>query len=77
MAFRFKRTRSSTTRRGTKRRSSVSFSRRRSSPRKKRAAPQTVRVVIEMPQPQLASMPSMLPEQVGRVVATTPRRARF
>ncbi len=43
----------------------------------RRATPQTIRIVIEQPQPQAAQIP-FLPEQVGAVQAlTTPRRARF
>lgn len=42
-----------------------------------RASPQTIKIVIEQPQPQMATLPTALPDQVGRVVATTPRRARF
>lgn len=63
--------------------SSRSFSRyRRAAPSRRRSAPkrartQTIRIVVENPQVNQAILPTMLPEQVGRVIATTPRRARF
>lgn len=75
---RFK-SRKSTTR-STRRSSGRRFTPRRRAPnrtRKSAAKPQTVRIVIEQPQPQPAGIPGMLPEQVGAVIATSPRRARF
>lgn len=77
MAFKSRRrtTRKST---GSKFRKRARAPRRRvaaRSPRK--ASSQTIRIVIEQPSPQAQVLPGTLPDQVGRVVATTPRRARF
>ncbi len=42
----------------------------------KRSAPQTIRIVLEQPNPQ-ASLPLALPAQVGAVQAMSPRKSRF
>lgn len=71
--------RRATTRRGKPaRRSPARFSRSRSSRGRPAAKqkPQTVRIVIEQPQPQVG-MPTQLPSGVGNVVPLAPRRNRF
>lgn len=44
---------------------------------RKRAAPQTVRIVIEQPSPQPMGIPGQLPASMGAIAAVTPRRNRF
>lgn len=82
MAYRQQRSRrsSGTSRRYQRRRPAarrVAASRYRSRKPRVAAKAQTIRIVIENPQPSFAQIPGSLPEQVGLVVPTTPRRARF
>lgn len=57
------------------------FSSRRRAPVRRRATtrskPQEIRIVIEQPQPSFGGLSGALPESVGAVAATTPRRSRF
>lgn len=47
--------------------------------RKASTSKQTIEIVIQQPQPQLlgGSLPGFLPQQVGAIAATTPKRNRF
>lgn len=81
MAFR-RRSRSSRSSASSRSRSSFRTARRSSRSRRVSSArrsskPQEIRIVIENPQPGPSLMPPTLPDQVGRVVPMTPRRARF
>lgn len=59
------------------RRRSTAARRRSAGPRRAAPRAQTIRIVVEQAAPQQMTLPGMLPEQVGRVVATTPRKAKF
>lgn len=76
----FQRRRRAPTRTRTTRRAPVRT--RRAAPRKRAVrarapAAQTIRIVLEQPQVQAPGMPTSLPEQVGAVQATSPRKSRF
>lgn len=73
MAFRRRATRKPAKRRSSFRRSASTA---RRAPRAAKA--QVIKIMIEQPQPQ-ASLPFApnLPERVGAIAATTPRRNRF
>lgn len=78
MATTTRRRRRRFTRRPVRSRGRAAPARRRATPSRRRApATQTIRIVVEQPQPQMQHVPTMLPDQVGLVVATAPRRARF
>lgn len=81
MAFQRRRrsTRNATRAPARPRRTQTVRSNKRAFPKRTRksAPAQTIRIVLEQPTAQPLGVPTSLPEQVGAVQASSPRKARF